>query len=160
MKYSIDRTPPAITAETMTKTATPIHLTRCRSEVKSTTDDLDRARRAWSPPGPRKARPDGRLRRNPPSPRFITADHDPPYELALSWAFWHSVLGRMRNDGPYGLSHRHVIRRLALMLTRSCVARLTLARCTPHCELQRDWLEHRDQHEEDSAWTSTRPGKA
>src|SRR5882724_8566071 len=39
-------------------------------------------RAAWSPPGPREARPDGRLRRNPPSWRFITADHDPPYELA------------------------------------------------------------------------------
>jgi hypothetical protein len=38
-------------------------------------------RTGWSPPGPRKARPDDRLRRNPPSWRFITADRDPPYAL-------------------------------------------------------------------------------
>src|SRR6266852_2491476 len=43
-------------------------------------------RAAWSPPGPREARPDGRLRRNPPSWRFMTADHDPPYELAAELA--------------------------------------------------------------------------
>jgi hypothetical protein len=62
--------------------------------------------------------------------------------------------------GLHGLSHRPVVSRLALMLTRSCAVRLTFALRTPHYELQCDWLEHRDHHEEGSAWTSTRPGKA
>src|SRR5260370_9841647 len=47
--------------------------------VAIASDRTSPARRAaWSPPGPREARPDSRLRRNPPSWRFITAGPDSP----------------------------------------------------------------------------------